>query len=49
MPTINQLIRKGRKPKKALSKAPQLQFTTNSLKGGKRTTVKDANDKYANG
>lgn len=37
MPTINQLIRKGRKPKKALSKAPQLQFTTNSLKGGKRT------------
>lgn len=37
MPTINQLIRKGRKPKKALSKAPQLQFTTNFLKGGKRT------------
>ena len=37
MPTINQLIRKGRKPKKALSKAPQLQFTQNSLKGGKRT------------
>ncbi len=38
MPTINQLVRKGRKPKKALSKAPQLQFTTNSLKGGKRTS-----------
>jgi small subunit ribosomal protein S12 len=37
MPTINQLIRKGRKPKKALSKAPQLQFTTNSLKGSQRT------------
>ncbi len=37
MPTINQLIRKGRKPKPKLSKAPQLQFTTNSLKGGKRT------------
>jgi small subunit ribosomal protein S12 len=37
MPTINQLVRKGRKPKRALSKAPQLQFTTNSLKGGKRT------------
>ena len=37
MPTINQLIRRGRKPKKALSKAPQLQFTTNTLKGNKRT------------
>ncbi len=37
MPTINQLIRKGRKPKRALSKAPQLQFTTNSLQGSKRT------------
>jgi len=37
MPTINQLVRKGRKPKPKLSKAPQLQFTTNSLKGGKRT------------
>lgn len=37
MPTINQLVRKGRKPKRTLSKAPQLQFTTNSLKGGKRT------------
>jgi small subunit ribosomal protein S12 len=37
MPTINQLVRKGRKPKRGLSKAPQLQFTTNSLKGGKRT------------
>ncbi len=37
MPTINQLVRKGRKPKRSLSKAPQLQFTTNSLKGGKRT------------
>ncbi len=37
MPTINQLIRGGRKPKKAQSKSPSLQFTTNSLKGGKRT------------
>lgn len=36
MPTINQLVRKGRKPKKKLSKAPQLQFITNSLKGDKR-------------
>ena len=38
MPTINQLVRKGRKPKPTYSKAPQLQFTTNSLKGGKRTS-----------
>ena len=37
MPTINQLVRKGRKPKRALSKAPQLQFTTNSLKGSRKT------------
>jgi len=37
MPTINQLIRKGRKPKPSYSKAPQLQSTTNTLKGGKRT------------
>ena len=37
MPTINQLVRKGRKPKPTGSKAPQLQFTTNSLEGGKRT------------
>lgn len=38
MPTINQLVRKGRKPKPSYSKAPQLQFTTNSLQGGRRTT-----------
>ena len=37
MPTINQLIRKGRKPKPSYSKTPQLLSTTNSLKGGKRT------------
>jgi small subunit ribosomal protein S12 len=37
MPTINQLIRKGRKPKPSYSKTPQLQSTMNSLKGGKRT------------
>ncbi len=29
MPTINQLVRKGRKPKKTKSKAPALQFTLN--------------------
>lgn len=32
MPTINQLIRKGRSTKRAKSKAPALQFTSNSIK-----------------
>ena len=32
MPTINQLVRKGRKTKKTKSKAPALQFTLNSKK-----------------
>ena len=32
MPTINQLIRKGRQIKKAKSKAPALQYTLNSMK-----------------
>ena len=32
MPTINQLIRKGRKVQKAKSKAPALQFTLNTKK-----------------
>ena len=30
MPTINQLVRKGRKDKKAKSKSPALQFAFNS-------------------
>ena len=33
MPTINQLIRKGRKAKKAKTKAPALRYTYNALKG----------------
>ena len=33
MPTIRQLIRKGRKPSTKKSKAPDLQLTFNSLKG----------------
>ena len=33
MPTINQLIRKGRKPKPAKEKAPALRYTFNALKG----------------
>ena len=32
MPTINQMIRKGRKTKKVKSKAPALQYTLNSYK-----------------
>ncbi|MCB2178275.1 MAG: 30S ribosomal protein S12 [Actinomycetales bacterium] len=32
MPTINQLIRKGRQSKKVKSKAPALQYTYNSMK-----------------
>ena len=32
MPTINQLVRKGRKTKRAKSKAPALQFIWNSYK-----------------
>ncbi len=32
VPTINQLVRKGRKTKKAKSKAPALQYTFNSYK-----------------
>ena len=33
MPTINQLVRKGRKYKKTKTKAPALRFTYNALKG----------------
>ncbi len=32
MPTINQLVRKGRKPKPYKSKSPALQYTFNSFK-----------------
>jgi len=32
VPTINQLVRKGRKPKKTKSKAPALQYALNSMK-----------------
>jgi small subunit ribosomal protein S12 len=32
VPTINQLVRKGRETKKVKSKAPALQYTLNSLK-----------------
>ncbi|MFL7793255.1 MAG: 30S ribosomal protein S12, partial [Anaerolineae bacterium] len=32
MPTINQLVRKGRKPKQRKSKSPALQYRYNALK-----------------
>ena len=32
VPTINQLVRKGRKTKRSKSKAPALQYTLNSMK-----------------
>jgi small subunit ribosomal protein S12 len=32
MPTVNQMVRKGRKNSKTKSKAPALQFTLNSFK-----------------
>ncbi len=37
MPTINQLVRKGRKPKQQKSKAPALLYNVNTKKGGKLT------------
>lgn len=33
MPTINQLVRKGRKPKPKKGKAPALRYSSNALKG----------------
>ncbi|MGC9398991.1 MAG: 30S ribosomal protein S12 [Anaerolineae bacterium] len=42
MPTINQLVRKGRKRVKKKSKAPALQYNYNSLKG-KRVRVDGGN------
>ncbi len=37
MPTINQLVRKGRKPKGQKAKAPALLYNINTKKGNKRT------------
>jgi small subunit ribosomal protein S12 len=45
MPTINQLIRKGRKPKKGKSKAPALQYTFNSYTQRRRRLPKGAPQK----
>ncbi|MCZ6530781.1 MAG: 30S ribosomal protein S12 [Chloroflexi bacterium] len=37
MPTINQLVRKGRRVKKSKTKAPALQYTFNSMKQRRET------------
>jgi small subunit ribosomal protein S12 len=45
VPTINQLIRKGRKPKKGKSKAPALLYTFNSYKQRRSRRPKGAPQK----
>jgi small subunit ribosomal protein S12 len=43
VPTINQLVRKGRKPKKRLAKSPALAYNVNTNRGGKRSRAKRGN------
>jgi small subunit ribosomal protein S12 len=43
VPTINQLVRKGRTPKKQQSKSPALAYNINTKKGGRRSRVKTGN------
>jgi small subunit ribosomal protein S12 len=43
VPTINQLVRKGRKPKQRQPKAPAMLFNVNTKKGGRRTRVTKGN------
>lgn len=45
MPTINQLVRKGRKPKKKKNKAPALQWTFNTFKQRRTKQPKGAPQK----
>lgn len=45
MPTINQLVRKGRKEKRAKSKSPALQYIFNSMKQRRIATAKGAPQK----
>ena len=45
MPTINQLVHKGRKQKKKKSKAPALQYTFNSYKQRRKKQPKGAPQK----
>jgi small subunit ribosomal protein S12 len=43
VPTINQLVRKGRNPKQRQPKAPAMLFNVNTKKGGRRTRVLQGN------
>ena len=45
MPTINQMIRKGRQTKKVKSKAPALQYTLNTKKQRRVRQAKGAPQK----
>jgi small subunit ribosomal protein S12 len=45
VPTINQLVRKGRKPKRKKTKAPALQYTFNSFKQRRSRQPKGAPQK----
>jgi len=45
VPTINQLVRKGRQTKKEKSKAPALLFTLNSMKQSRKRQAKGAPQK----
>ena len=45
MPTINQLVRKGRKTKRSKSKAPALAFTLNSFKQKREKRAKGSPQK----
>jgi len=45
MPTINQLVRKGRKTKRGKTKAPALQYTFNSMKQQRIKLAKGAPQK----
>ncbi len=45
VPTINQLVRKGRKPKPRKSKAPALQYTFNSFKQRRSASAKGSPQK----
>jgi small subunit ribosomal protein S12 len=45
VPTINQLVRKGRKPKSKKTKAPALQYTFNSYKQRRKRQSKGAPQK----
>jgi small subunit ribosomal protein S12 len=43
VPTINQLLRKGRKPKPRKAQAPALLYNVNTKKGGQRTQPQGGN------